>query len=233
MKKHVNSEENIALNVGTKADVTLIPEKSKERFVSQTNWKLSEAEFFLDHLKKFKVTTEDENALEKTYDFLKKLVDLTQESEYNRIARDFCYYVSAFLGAYGSMPDVMNAEYKASGFDKDWVDKIIDNDSEMMLLKLLRNVVVHQKLISMFPSVHVASIQGEEAKGDFTWFFSEDIKDLEFWGVKRIAKINGIDSIIKNQDIITICSECMKKIENCVLKCEKRFSPSSLSFVSQ
>lgn len=215
----------MVLNVGTNADATLIPEESKERFVSQTNWKLSEAEFFLERLEKFKVTPEDENALEKTYDFLKKiLADRAQESEYNRMARDFCYYVSAFLGAYGSIPDAMNAEYKASGFDKDQVDKIIDNDSEMTLLKLLRNVVVHHKLISMFPRVHVAAIQGEEARGDFTWFFSEDIKDLEFWGVKRIAKINGIDSIIKNRDIITICSECMKKIENCVLRCEKRFS---------
>jgi hypothetical protein len=224
MTKRVNSEENIVLNAGTKADTTLIPKESKERFVSQTSWKLSEAEFFLEYLKKFKVTAEDENALEKTYDFLKILVDSTQESEYNRIARDFCYYVSAFLGAYGSIPDVMNAEYKASGFDKDRVDKIINKDSEMTLLKSLRNVVLHQKLISMSSRVHVASIQGEETKGDFTWFFSEDIKDLEFRGVKRIAKINGIDSIINNQDIITICSECMKKIENCVLKCEKRFS---------
>jgi hypothetical protein len=144
MKKAVNSEEKIVLNAGTKADVTLIPEESNERFLRQTNWKLSEAEFFLERLEKFKVTAEDENALEKTYDFLKKiLADRAQESEYDRMARDFCYLVSAFLCAYGSIPDVMNAEYKASGFDKDQVEKIIEHDSEMTLLKLLRNVVVH------------------------------------------------------------------------------------------
>jgi hypothetical protein len=224
MKEDIkNSEENIVLNIDTKTDATVISQDSKKRFMSQTNWKLSEAEFFLQRIELFKVAAEDENALKKTYDFLKILSDPTQETENNRIRKDFCYYVSAFLSAYASIPDVMNAEYKANGFDKKQVDKIIYNDSEMTLLDLLRNVVVHQKLISMHPRIHVSVKQGEEGKGDFTWCFSEDIKDLEVYGEKKIAKINDIDTLIK-KDIITICSGCMKKIEKCVLNCEKNFS---------
>lgn len=224
MKKDVRSDSKIVLNIGTKTEATLTLEDSKERFVSQTNWKLSEAEFFLEHLEKFEVTPEDENALERTFDFLKTLTSDAQEGEYNRIARDFCYYLSAFLSAYRSIPDVMSAEYKASGFDIAPVYKIIDNDSEMSLLKLLRDAVVHQKLISLHPRARVSMKQGEEGKGDFTWFFSENIKDLMVRGVKKIAKINDIDNIIKNHDIITICSGCMKEIKKCVLSCEKNFS---------
>jgi hypothetical protein len=224
MKKDVKSDSKIVLNVGTKTDATLTLKDSKERFASQTNWKLSEAEFFLERLEKFKVTPEDENALEKTYDFLKTLTGHAQEDENNRMARDFCYYLSAFLSAYRSIPDVMSAEYKASGFDITPVYKIIDTDSEMKLLRLLRDAVVHQKLVSLHPRAHVSMKQGEEGKGGFTWYFSEDIKDLKVRGEKKIAKINDIDNIIKNHDIITICSGCMKEIKKCVFSCEKNFS---------
>src|SRR5665647_1336894 len=182
MKKDVKSEEEIVLNVDTKTDATCTLEDLKERFVSQTYWKLSEAEFFLKHLERFKVSTVDENTLDKTYDFLKILTDDAQESKYNRMARDFCYYFSAFLSAYASIRDVLKEEYEASGFDK--------------------------------------------GKGDFSWYFSEDIKALKVRGAKekQIANIPDIDDIIKNQDIITICSRCIKEIKKCVLNCEKNFS---------
>src|SRR5665647_2455259 len=124
MKKDVKSEEEIVLNVDTKTDATCTLEDSKERFVSQTNWKLSEAEFFLKHLERFKVSGVDENALDKTYDFLKILTDDAQKSKYNRIARDFCYCFSAFLSAYASIRDVLKEEYEASGFDKGKVEAV-------------------------------------------------------------------------------------------------------------
>ena len=226
MKKDVKSEEEIVLNVDTKTDATCTLEDLKERFVSQTYWKLSEAEFFLKHLERFKVITVDENTLDKTYDFLKILTDDAQESKYNRMARDFCYYFSAFLSAYASIRDVLKEEYEASGFDKGKVEEIIRENSEMKLLRSLRNVVVHQKLINVFPRAHISLKQGEKGLGDFSWYFSEDIKALKVRGAKekQIANIPDIDDIIKNQDIITICSRCIKEIKKCVLNCEKNFS---------
>src|SRR5450759_560580 len=113
MKKDVKSEEEIVLNVDTKTDATCTLEDLKERFVSQTYWKLSEAEFFLKHLERFKVSTVDENTLDKTYDFLKILTDDAQESKYNRMARDFCYYFSAFLRAYASIRAVSYTHLRA------------------------------------------------------------------------------------------------------------------------
>jgi hypothetical protein len=226
MKKEKKSAEDLVLKIDTKTDATYTLEDSKEGFVSQTYWKLSEAEFFLEHLEEFNVSPEDEDRLEKTVNFLNTLTNETQESGYNKFAREFCYYFSAFLSAYASIRDVLKEECEAAGYDKGKVEEIIRDNSEMKLLRSLRHVVVHQKLISIFPRGDISVKQGEGGTGCFTWYFSEDIKDLKIWGgaEKQIANIPDIDNIIKNRDIISICSGCIKEIKKCVLSCEKNFS---------
>jgi hypothetical protein len=191
--------------------------------MSKTWWKLLEAEFFFENLTQFNKTENDEDSVIKTTEtFVGEGAD--QIESFDTMFSQFIFYLSAFLSAYRSITAVMQKEYKkAEGF-RDWyygngkTQDEMKKDGKMRLLKLSRDVSLHQRVVWVCPVMHLKADHQSRMTCDVRWFFEENITDNP-----EITKIADIENIIKN-DIITICQECMEKMKQIVLECERRFS---------
>jgi hypothetical protein len=118
----------------------------------------------------------------------------------------------------------MQKEYKKPEGFLDWyfgngkTQDEMKKDGEMRLLKLSRDISLHQSVVRVCPVMHLKTDHQSGMICDVRWFFEEDITEDP-----EIAKIADIENIIKN-DIVTICEECMEKMKKIVLECEQRFS---------
>jgi hypothetical protein len=145
--------------------------------------------------------------------------DAESRKRYLKTIESFYYHLSAFLCAFRSITWIMQKEFEPiEGFSK-WYLDIQDNlrkDGEMRLLKTARDFTLHEYIIPTCPEASVKTSQ-ENLICDISWYITEDIKKDE-----EMAKIPNIDDIIK-KDVVTICTDCIDKMEKIVLDCEQKF----------
>jgi hypothetical protein len=199
--------------------------------MSLARWRLQETEFFL---REMKIESESDDLIKEIRDVVgdkvgnlknvsKALDDAKNHKRAIKVIREFYYYFDAYLCAFRSITWVMKHEFESIDGFSDWYSTMeiaLRKDDEMRLLKTARDFTLHENII---PTCRERTIKIYEDKitpdvfCDIFWHITENIKKD-----KEVAKIPAIDSIIQ-QDIVTMCSNCVTKMEKIVSECEQKF----------
>jgi len=210
--------------------------------MTNTRNKLSEVEFFLNHM-------------------------IGSQHDQDK-ADAFGYYFSAFLSAFRSVTLIMQKEFSGNEFES-WYKNIqtfMKNHGKMKLLETLRDIVLHrwncvldkQETLTVYVTAGVISVQatvvtpivridGEllpsnhndkqraspNLKKQKEPAGTSDIETTILWTIdkegfddeskKDIMKIPDIDEILKI-DVVTICKEGMSTLSDIVSECERMFA---------
>ena len=154
----------------------------------------------------------------------------------------FKYNLSAFLAAFRSVTMIMQNEFgEVPGF-VDWYSVQEDRmkvDDRMKLLITKRTMTIHQKPVQPRALVSVSiteqpititdgvSVVVTRADGTVERYDSAPSKQPPTPAkTETVVQWHWFFDEVSDIDVITLCQECMAKLEPIVLECEQRFRPS-------
>ncbi len=180
------------------------------------------------------MTNTKQKLLEAKY-FLERMIE--NESDRNV----FKYNLSAFLAAFRSVTMIMQKEFKEVPGFTDWYkiqQRKMKTDSKMKLLNTKRTMTIHLQIVQPLAHVKMNTTENIHIGDSESMILAHTDGTIERYEpeppkpASTIAKTKTITqwywyfNEMLNIDVVTVCQECMTKLETIVNEFEQQFNLS-------